>query len=163
MRWNNTRTSTRLLDWRDAFVSGFYTPILVTHVLVAVLGLGSIASLVLVTSSARKQGRGPAEIWPLLDALLRYSVLSLAAMLLTGILLDVAARGAFHNLWWFRISALLLLLTGALHGQARRAVRGARDGQDGGDAILRKVERIACAMCALVAAITVLMEVKPFR
>ena len=33
--------------------------------------------------------------------------------------------------------------------------------EDSGDVVLRRVERIACGMCALIAAITVLMEVKP--
>jgi hypothetical protein len=117
-------------------VSHLYTPLLVIHVIVAVLGVGSIASVAL-----------------------------LAALLATGILLDFVAHGAFHESWWFRGSALLLVATGALHGFARRAIRPtlAQNGpaQDGHMA-LRQVEWIAYGMCALVAAITMLMEVKPF-
>jgi hypothetical protein len=75
-------------------------------------------------------------------------------MFITGILLDLAAGGAFREAWWFRGSALLLFATGALHGLTRRSLRS------GG---LRRVERFAYGMCALLGAITVLMEVKPFR
>ena len=81
-------------------------------------------------------------------------------MLVTGVLMDGVTHGAFHDWWWFRGSALLLVATGALHGQARRTIR-LGVGRDG-DAVLRRVERIAYAMCVLVAAITVLMEAKPF-
>jgi hypothetical protein len=104
-------------------VSNLYTPVLVAHVLVAVLGLGSLASVALVAAAARKAGSGTDDVSPLLGPLLRYSAFSLAAMLITGILLDLAAGGAFRGAWWFRGSALLLFATGALHGQARRALR----------------------------------------
>jgi len=52
-----------------------------------------------------------------------HSAFSLGAMLATGILLDIAANGAFPGSWWFRGSALLLVATCALHGQAGRTVR----------------------------------------
>jgi uncharacterized membrane protein len=94
--------------------------------------------------------------------LLRLSAVSLAVMLVTGILLDFAAQGGFRHSWWFKGSALLLLVTGALHGQGRRAVRsGLADGGNG-YAALRRIERIGYAMCVLVLAITILMVVKPF-
>jgi hypothetical protein len=93
--------------------------------------------------------------------LLRYSAFSLAAMLVTGVLLDIVTGGAFHEAWWFHGSALLLVVTGVLHAQARRVVRLRLAKEDSGDVVLRRVERIACGMCALIAAITVLMEVKP--
>ncbi|MDQ1387909.1 MAG: protoporphyrinogen oxidase [Acidobacteriaceae bacterium] len=68
----------------------------------------------------------------------------------------------FRHSWWFRGSALLLLVTAALHGQGRRAVRsGLADGGNG-YAALRRIERIGYAMCVLVLAITILMVVKPF-
>jgi hypothetical protein len=82
-------------------------------------------------------------------------------MLLTGILLDIAAGGAFRHLWWFRGSALLLVATGALHAQARRALRSGLT-QQSEDVALRRIEWIAYTMCVLVALIVVLMEVKPF-
>ena len=138
-----------------------YTPILVTHVLIAVLGLGSIASVALVAASARRDGNST-DASRSIGLLLRYSGLSLVTMLITGILLDVASGGAFRGAWWFRGSAILLLATGVLLGQARRALRSVGQG-DGREVTLRRVERIAYGMCAFLAAITVLMEVKPFR
>lgn len=137
-------------------------PLLVTHVLVAVLGLGSIVSVALVAGTARRVGHGSTDVSAWLGPLLRYSAFSLAAMLVTGILMDLAAGGAFSAQWWFRGSALLLVATGVLHAQARRAVRTGLAREDRGDATLRRVERIAYGMCALIAAITVLMEVRPF-
>ena len=143
-------------------MSSLYTPVLVVHVLVAVLGLGLIASVAVVAATARKVGRGSTDISAWLGPLLRYSAFSLAAMLVTGVLLDIVTGGAFHEAWWFRGSALLLVVTGVLHAQARRVVRLRLAKEDSGDVVLRRVERIACGMCALIAAITVLMEVKPF-
>jgi hypothetical protein len=141
-------------------MSRLYVPVLVVHVLVAVLGVGSIASLAVLAGTARRAGRGSTDPSAWLGPLLRYSAVSLGAMLATGALLDFAAGGAFHEAWWFRGSALLLVATGGLHARARRAVRL---GGEGVTAVtLRRVERIAYGMCALIAAIAVLMETKPF-
>src|SRR5713101_1034028 len=104
-------------------MTSLFTPTLVAHVLVAVLGLGSVVSIAIIAAPARKSRRDSAEALPWLVPLLRYSAFSLGAMLATGILLDVAAKGAFHESWWFRGSALLLVATSALNGQARRTIR----------------------------------------
>jgi uncharacterized membrane protein len=143
-------------------MSHLYVPVLALHVIVAVLGIGSIASVALVAGTGRRAGRGATDVSASLQPLLRYSAISLAVMLVTGALLDFFAGGAFHEQWWFRGSALLLVATGALHGQARRAVRAGLANTGKGDVMLRRVERIAYLMCALVAVIAVLMEVKPF-
>ncbi len=97
-------------------MSGLFVPTLVLHVLVAVLGLGSIASVAIIAATARRSRRGAKEIFSWLGPLLRYSAISLGAMLVTGILLDLAAQGTFRHYWWFRGSALLLVAIGALHG-----------------------------------------------
>jgi hypothetical protein len=143
-------------------MSRLFLPTLVLHVLVAVLGLGSIASVVIITATARKRRDKTKEIFSLLSPLLRFSAASLAVMLITGILLDFVAQGGFRHSWWFRGSALLLLATGALHGQGRRAVRSGLAQGANGDAALRRIERIGYAMCALVLVITILMVAKPF-
>ena len=140
----------------------FYSSLLAAHALAAVLGLGSIASVAIVASKARRAGRSLTEVSIWLGPLLRYSGLGLAAMLVTGVLLDLTVSGAFSRTWWFRGSVLLLLATGVLHGRARRAVRKDVSEQSGKDLVLRRVERMAYTMCALIAVITVLMEVKPF-
>jgi hypothetical protein len=92
----------------------------------------------------------------------RLSGFSLAAMLATGILLGATSAGAVHEAWWFRGSAVLLVLSGAMHGRARRAARRGLANQDNGDVAVRRVARLAYGMCALIAVIAVLMEVKPF-
>ncbi len=140
---------------------GLYTSVLVLHVVVAVLGIGLIAAVAAVAATARPTNPGSGDIPALLTPLLQYFAFSLATMLVTGILLDVAVGGAFHDFWWFRVSVLLLIVVGALHGQARRALR---TGQASGSpaVALGRVGRIASVMCVLVAAIVVLMEAKPF-
>jgi hypothetical protein len=142
------------------FVTPF-TSVLALHVIVAVLGLGSIGSIALVAGAARRAGRITDEVLLTLSSLLRASGISLGAMLLTGVLLNVIAGNAFGRMWWFRGSALLLVFTGVLHGLARRAMRAAPASADRGKS-LRRVERIAYGMCALIAVIAALMELKPF-
>ena len=138
-----------------------FLPLLVIHVVVAVLGLGSLLSIAVVASTARRAGRESADVATWLRTLLRGSAVSLAIMLATGLLMDVVRGGALHAWWWFRASVFLLLATGALHARARRLVReGLVRGRS--EAVLGRVERIAYGMCVLVAAITVLMEAKPF-
>jgi hypothetical protein len=145
-------------------VSNLYTYLLVAHVLVAVLGLGSVAAVAITAATARraKSGATGAQMEALawLGSLLRYSMFSIPAMMGTGVLLDRAVAGAFSATWWFRGSMLLLAATGVLQALARRAVRRGIANND--DGYLRRVERIAYGMCALIAVITMLMEVKPF-
>lgn len=62
-------------------MSRLYTSVLVVHVLVAVLGLGSIASIAIVAATAGRTGRRAAEALTWLAPLLRYSAFSLGAML----------------------------------------------------------------------------------
>jgi hypothetical protein len=144
-------------------VTHFHTPVLVVHVLVAVVGLGSITSVAIVAATARRAGRGSAAVLPWLGPLLRYSAVSLAAVLATGVLLDLTANGAFSAAWWLRGSVLLIVATGLLHTQARRAVRLGLAKQDDGDVVLRRVEWLGYGMCALISLIVVLlMVVKPF-
>jgi hypothetical protein len=143
-------------------MSNLYYILLATHALAAVLGLGSIASIAIVASKAQGSARSLTDVSIWLAPLLRYSAIGLAVMLVTGILLDLTVSDAFSRTWWFRGSFLLLLVTGALHGRARRVVRKGLAEETGRPVVLRQVERTAYGMCALIAVITVLMEVKPF-
>jgi hypothetical protein len=68
----------------------------------------------------------------------------------------------FMSRGWFRGSAPLLVAARVLHAQARRTVRSGLAKEDSEVLVLRRVGRIAYGMWALIAAITVLMEVKPF-
>jgi uncharacterized membrane protein len=139
-----------------------FLSMLVLHVVVGVLGIGSIASVALLATMARRSRRGAAEVFSWLRPLLRSSAISLGAMLVTGGILNFAVQGAFRSSWWFRGSVLLLLITGALHGLSQRTMRPVAVNEANNDVALRRVERIAYAMCALIVAITVLMVVKPF-
>ena len=143
-------------------MSGLFMPTLVLHVLVAVLGLGSILAVAVGAAAIRRVRRDPADAATWLAPLLRFSAISLGIMFVTGILMDAAAGGAFHDRWWFRGSAVLLVLTGILHARARRLARSGFASHAGPDAALRGIERLAYGMSGLIAAITVLMEIKPF-
>jgi hypothetical protein len=143
-------------------VTRLFMPILVLHVVIAVLGLGSILSVALVAAASRRAGPSAVQVSAWLAPLLRFSAISLGAMLVTGILMDAAVGGAFHEWWWFRASALLLVLTGVLHARARHIVKRGLGPDVGREAALRGIERLAYGMSALIAVITVLMEVKPF-
>ena len=137
-------------------------PVRLVHVVVAVLGLGSILSIAIVAATARRTGRGSPEVMATLTTLLRYSSFSLAAMLATGVLMDMAAGGAMSRWWWFRGSAVLLVVTGILHGQARRTVRRGLGQRWARRPSFAGSSGSHSACSALIAAITVLMEVKPF-
>jgi protein-S-isoprenylcysteine O-methyltransferase Ste14 len=140
----------------------FFTPLLTTHVVVAVLGLGSVLSIAVAAATVRKTNGGAAAVSAWLGPLLRFSAVSLVIMLVTGVLMDVSMRGAFQARWWFRGSGLLLLITGALHARARRIVGRELRADHQAEAGLRSIERLAYGMAVLIAAITMLMELKPF-
>jgi hypothetical protein len=139
-----------------------YLVALLTHVLVAILGLGSVVSVALMAATVRRSGRGAVEAAGWIRPLLRVSAFSLAGMLLTGIVMVSVAGGAFHGAWWVRGSVLLLVVTGALQGRARRALRAQPANEHDAKAALWRVERLAYGMSTLIATITVLMELKPF-
>jgi uncharacterized membrane protein len=139
-----------------------YILLLVTHVLIAILGVGSVAAIAVISTIARRSGRAAvdASIW--LTPLLRTTAFSLALMFITGASLDYLVGGAFHRMGWFRASVLLLVALGALNGLSRRAMRAGLATPQQRDASLRRIEWLAYTMCALIAAITALMEAKPF-
>ena len=139
-----------------------YLIALVTHVVVAILGLGSVVSVALMAATVRRTGRGAADAATWIRPLLRLSAFSLAGMLVTGIAMIVVAGGGFHGAWWLRLSVLLLVVTGALHARARRALKAEPANDQEARLVLQRVERIAYGMSTLIATITVLMELKPF-
>jgi uncharacterized membrane protein len=139
-----------------------YLVALATHVLVAILGLGSVVSVALMAATVRRTGRGAAEAARWIRPLLRVSAFSLAGMLVTGVLIIYGAGGGFHRAWWLRVSVLLLVVTGALHGLARRALKREPANDHDARLVLQRVERIAYGMTTLIGTIAVLMELKPF-
>jgi hypothetical protein len=97
-----------------------YMALRLVHVVVAVLGTGSIAAIAIVARRAQPAGllAGP------LLALARWASISLAVMLLTGIWIDIELHGAYHQMRWFRGSVIGLVLTGATLGLLRRQIAG---------------------------------------
>ena len=143
-------------------MNSLYRLLVAAHAVAAVLGLGLITAVAIAASVAGRSRPAVNETLAWLRPLLRYSAFSLAAMLVTGVLLDVAVSGAWSRTWWFRGSVLLLIATGALHGRTRAIVCKDLSTGSGTEAALLRVSRMAFGMCGLIAVITVLMEVKPF-
>ena len=139
-----------------------YLVALMAHVLVAILGLGSVVSVALMAATVRRTGRGAAEAATWIRPLLRVSAFSLAGMLVTGVIIIAAAGGGYHRAWWLRLSVLLLVVTGAMHGLARRTLKAEPANDHEARLVLHRVERIAYGMSTLIATITILMELKPF-
>lgn len=136
-------------------------PILVLHVVIAVVGVGVFGAIPIVAAAARQETASLANT-DALATLFRYTRWSLVLILTTGVLVEYAAHGAFHTSGWFRTSFGLLLLLGFAHARARATFRKAN--ADGGDRAraLRRVEGWGWTMCVTVVIITLLMEAKPF-
>jgi hypothetical protein len=139
-----------------------YIAALLSHVLVAILGLGSVVAIALMAATARRTNQGVTNASTWLRPLLHLSAFSLAGMLISGLLLNYAAGGVFQKFWWMRASVILLVVTGAMHARARRALRAQPADEQEAKLVLWRVERMAYGMSSLIATITVLMELKPF-
>src|SRR4051812_14079700 len=138
-----------------------YTVSVGIHVLTAILAVGLVGAIPLTARMARQSARDLAGVERILGALLLAMRVGLAGMLLTGMLLDFSAAGAFHLTGWFRASIAVFALLGVSVARANVALRrgfapgGARENA------LARVERWGWAMCASVALITILMQMKP--
>jgi hypothetical protein len=140
----------------------WYTVAVVLHVVVAVLGVGQVGALAIAASSARRSGVALPQAATWITPLLRYTRASLAAMVGTGIWIDVAAGGVYHHAWWVRLSGILIALTFIFHRRAMATISKGVRGEGDAAAAFRGVERAAWSMCGTVALITILMEAKPF-
>jgi hypothetical protein len=134
-----------------------YSAVVSLHVIAAILGLGPLSALAVVTSRAS----APPVAYHRLTPLMRITGWSLLGVLLTGCAIMVLTRGVFGETRWVKASFALFVVLGFLHGQARRQFRRAQS------ATLERpyigpLPWILWSMCALVAAITYLMEAKPW-
>ena len=134
----------------------FYSTLVSLHVLAAILGLGPLTALTLVSSS-------PAPALPLdwFARLLRVVGWGLGAMLVTGFLLIAQTHGAQGRAGWTRVAVGLFVVLGALQVLVRRRVKRSQAATPPG-ALPRSLGPLLWTMCGLVAAITYLMEAKPF-
>jgi hypothetical protein len=135
--------------------------VLMVHVVVAVLGVSQAVGVALVAAAARRAGVPPEMAARPLRALLLVASVSVPLMFVSGGMLVWVTGGGYHGELWFRLSAAVMVLVGVLAAVSRRALRGLAAGRAEGAAALRKIERLAWAMCAAIAVITVLMEAKP--
>jgi hypothetical protein len=133
-----------------------YSTLVSLHVLAAILGLGPLTALALAASAASP---GWSLAW--FERLLRVVGWSLGLLLVTGMLLVAQTHGALGRTGWLRAAFGLFLVLGALQGVVRRRVRRSRVAAPDG-ALPTGVAPLLWAMCGLVAAITWLMEAKPW-
>lgn len=133
-----------------------YSTSVFLHVLAAILGLGPLTALAVVSSS-------PTPVMPVerFAQLLRVVGWSLLALLVTGVLIIAQTRGALGQTGWVRVSVGLFFVLGALHGLVRRRLKSSR-GAAPSVALPRGLSPLLWTMCAVVAAITYLMEAKPW-
>jgi hypothetical protein len=129
------------------------------HVVVAVLGTGTVSALALVALQARREPTALAG--SALPALAIWASVSLGLMLVTGIWIDLEMHGVYHTALWFRGSAIGLVLTGATLGILRRQLAAGRNGRITPQRALTRVATLAVIASVLVLAIVVLMERRP--
>lgn len=132
-----------------------YSLLVSLHVITAILGLGPLTILALATSSGAPTSPPVERI----AQLLRLTGWSLLAMFLTGAGLIALTHGELGKTGWVRVSFGLFLLLGALHGISRRRLSRARSATP---PLAPVLGALPWAMCAVVAAITYLMEAKPW-
>jgi len=154
-----TATSVIICSWNSR--SGrqpmnLYSTLVCLHVLTAILGLGPISALAVVSSA-------PIPALPIdrFARLLRGVGWSLGLMLVTGIMIVAQTHGALGKTGWVRVSLGLLVVLGALQGLVRRQVNRCQQAVPPGP-LPRAVGPLLWMMCAIVAAITYLMEAKPW-
>lgn len=133
-----------------------YSSTVFLHVLAAIFGLGPLLTLAVVSSSTT-----PSLSAERFSQMLRIVGWSLGAMLITGVLIIAQTGGGLGKAGWVRASLGLFLVLGALQGVVRRRLKRARDATPSG-ALPRGLSPLLWTMCALVAAITYLMEAKPW-
>ncbi len=132
----------------------FYSLVVFLHVLTAILGLGPLT----VMAMASTRPANPSISVDRLMQGMRLVGFSLGAMFVTGAIAISLTHGALGQTRWMRISLGLFLLLGILHGLTRRRMKMARDAR----LPAQGLKPLLWSMCAVVAAITYLMEAKPW-
>jgi hypothetical protein len=133
-----------------------YSTTVFLHVLTAILGLGPLTALALVSSAST-------AIMPVerFGQLLRVVGWSLGAMLVTGGFLVYQTHGALGKTGWVRVSFGLFIVLGMLQGIVRRRLKRSL-AVSPSVAVPRGLNPLLWTMCAIVGAITYLMETKPW-
>jgi uncharacterized membrane protein len=141
----------------------FYQVSLALHTIVAVLGIGTVFALFVLSGEAQKGGDRGSTTLALMGRLNRVVGISLGLMLLTGLSVMVPTRGAFAANWWFRVAFILFIVLGAFNGQLQRAVRVASGpASQASTAAVARLRTLTSIMVGLVIVIVTLMAAKPF-
>ena len=127
------------------------------HLLVAVLGVGTVSAIPLSARFARRAGAPSASHAAILTGLFRAARLGFALAFVSGVLVEASTLGAFHAAPWFRLSIALMLVLAFTHARGARALRASHDASS-----LVSVERWGWASCATVALLIAVMIGKPF-
>jgi hypothetical protein len=134
-----------------------YSTVVFLHVATAILGLGPLTVLAVVTSRPT-----PAAVpWTRVGQFLRLVGWSLGGMFVTGAIIIALTRGALGETGWMRTSFGLFILLGALQGIARRQLRKILSAASQ-TLSTKPLNTVLWAMCVVTAAITYLMEAKPW-
>ncbi len=143
-----------------------YSFVVSVHVIVAILGLGPLMTLAVLTRrpALASAAARPVPPEPALRAflrLLRVAQVSLGLMFVTGAVLVAMVHGAFGHQWWMIISVALFLVLGGGTGLAQSYLKKALTGV-GAAVHLEQAHRALAALCVVVVLIAWLMESKPF-
>jgi uncharacterized membrane protein len=134
-----------------------YSTVVFLHVVTAILGLGPLTVLAVISGGPVSHSF-PKERFV---QLLRLVGWSLPIMFVTGAIAIAFTRGALGETGWMRASFVLFLFFCFLHAMARRQIRRAQ--AMSAPALPTKALRVILwSMCTVTAAITYLMEAKPF-
>lgn len=136
------------------------------HVVVAILGVGPLMALALMTRRPPLPVGAPRPMPPeaALRAflrLLRLCQVSLGMMLVSGATLVAIVHGAFGRQLWMIISVVLFVLLGGGTALVQRNLKKAL-ATTGSIVEVDRAHRWLLAMCAVVVVIAGLMEAKPF-
>lgn len=142
-----------------------YTFVTSLHVIVAILGIGPLMALAVMTKRpAAPAGEvglmPPAPALRVFARLNRVCQVSLGLMLATGATMLAIVHGAFGRQLWMMISVVLFVLLGGGTALVARELKKAL--VTGTVAHVDRAHRLLLLMCAIVVAIAWLMEAKPF-
>jgi hypothetical protein len=133
-----------------------YSTIVFLHVITAILGLGPLTLLAMFSSLPDSKAFSVDNA----DWMLRLAGRSLLGMFVTGAALIAFTHGALGEAVWMRVAFGLFVLLGFLLAMARRQVRKGRAFSP--PVVPAALRQLAWSMCAVTAAITYLMEAKPW-
>lgn len=135
-----------------------YQILIVIHVIVAVGGLGQLSVFSYMTRNAATANP------QVLQQILKAAGGALVIMLLTGIWMLYLLDWMYERTWWFRISVVLFIALGAMHGITSKTLKKAvaEGGPLANSPLLPKLKTMSVLMSVTLILIVLLMEGKPF-